>query len=160
MTVTALVERCASSDRCRVHPPGGTPVVPPGLVLPPDLAEFYRHCGGVDLFVDGDYAISLVPPEDLQPSNVVIIGEQFPDDVSLTWFTVGRTPDSEYLSIDLSPERNGRCYDSYREIHGIVGSQPVIALSFTELFERLLDNGGRRWYWLADDFVPLGDAYD
>jgi antitoxin YokJ len=64
------------------------------------------------------------------------------------------------LSIDTDPTRNGRCYDSFHDVHGIVGSDPVIARSFAELFERLLDSGGGHWYWLEPDFVSLGDAYD
>lgn len=56
--------------------------------------------------------------------------------------------------------RLGRCYDSNWEIHGVAGSCPIIANSFTELLERLVMNNGKHWYWLQDDFTSLGDAYD
>jgi hypothetical protein len=40
---------------------------------------------------------------------------------------------------------------------GRPGANPVVALSFTELLERMLDNGGRL-YWLGQQFVGHGDA--
>jgi hypothetical protein len=36
----------------------------------------------------------------------------------------------------------------------------VIATSFSELLTQLLANNGESSYWLKDDFVTLGDAYD
>ena len=49
--------------------------------------------------------------------------------------------DSEdnYITIDLYKEKNGRCYDSFWDRHGVVGECSVIAISFTELIERLLE---------------------
>jgi hypothetical protein len=135
-------------------------VVPEGLIIPPDLGIFFELCGGVDLYVGRDYAISVVGPQDLMSSNLAVIGEDFPDDNSAAWFTIAVTPDRDYLSIDLSLDRNGRCYDSFHEVHGVVGSCSVVACSFTELLENLLNSGGGHWYWLAPDFVSLGDAYD
>jgi hypothetical protein len=157
MDVTALIVRAAQTDGCRVRPPSAGPDVPG---LPGDLSTFYTVCGGVDLFPDADFAVSLVAPDDLRPTNVVMFGEPFADDRSATWYTIGRTPDGEYLSIDLSAARNGRCYDSFHEIHGVAGSCPVIARSFTDLFRGLLDARGGHWFWLEPGFVDLGDAYD
>jgi hypothetical protein len=157
MSIAALIERTAQSAGCHVHLPIA---VPRGLALPDDLAEFYRRCAGVDLFLDRDYAVSLLGPADLQPSNAVILAEQYPDDITATWYTIGRTPDSDYLSIDLAPERLGRCYDSFYELHGVAGSCPIIATGFTDLYRGLLDGAGDRWYWQRPGFVELGDAYD
>jgi len=36
----------------------------------------------------------------------------------------------------------------------------IIATSFTDLIERLISSDGKLWYWLRDDFISLGDAYD
>jgi glycosyltransferase involved in cell wall biosynthesis len=41
-----------------------------------------------------------------------------------------------------------------------VGECPVIAKSFTELLNQLVQNNGERWYWLKEDFESLGDAYN
>lgn len=114
----------------------------------------------MDFYPDADYGISIVAAADVLPANVVILGEQFDDDPSAAWYTIARTADREYLSVDLSVERNGRCYDSFHEVHGVVGSAAVVANTFTELLDRLLESGGEHWYWLAPDFVSLGDAYD
>ncbi|MFL6073974.1 MAG: hypothetical protein ACJ73S_11320 [Mycobacteriales bacterium] len=123
------------------------------------MAEFYVHCGGVDLYAAADCEIRIVDPAELLPSNIVILGEQFDDDPSSSWYVIAESPNREYLSIDLAVDRNGRCYDSFHEVHGIVGSCPVIALTFTELLARLLAAQGDHWYWLEPDFVGLGDAY-
>jgi hypothetical protein len=159
-TVIELIERAARSDRCAVHPPAGTPSVPAQFQLPDDLADFYRRCGGADLFLEGDYGILLLPPDELLESNVVLVGQQYPDDRSSSWFTVARSVDREFLSIDLADERNGRVYDSFYEIHAVVGSATIIANSFTDLFTMLMDTDGDRWPWLTEGFVSLGDAYD
>jgi hypothetical protein len=52
------------------------------------------------------------------------------------------------------------CYDSFHEVHGMPGSCAVVALSFTDLLERLLAARGGHWYWLEPGFASLGDAYD
>jgi hypothetical protein len=70
------------------------------------------------------------------------------------------TSNGDYLTIDLNQERLGRCYDSFYDRHGIVGSYPTIAKSFTELLEQLFNNKGELLYWLNKDFPSLGDAYD
>lgn len=158
--IEELVAAADSDPGCRVLAPAGGPSVDPPLRVPDDLARFYELCGGVELFLEEDYGITILPPSQLIPSNIAIIGEQYPDDITATWFAVGVTPDSDYVSIDLAPERNGRCYDSFHETHGLVGSSPIIAESFTQLLERLLQSRGGRWYWLREDFRPIGDAYD
>ena len=44
--------------------------------------------------------------------------------------------------------------------HGVVGECSVIAISFTELVERLFRSKGKSLYWLDDNFEYIGDAYD
>lgn len=149
-----------STVGCTVRPSGGRPCIKPPLRLPDDLARFYELCGGAELFLSQDCGITISPPDRLIPSNIVIFGEQYPDDITSAWFTIGVTPDSDHVSIDLSPDRSGRCYDSFHETHGIIDSSTITATSFTELLERLLGSRGGYWYWLLDDFNPIGDAYD
>jgi hypothetical protein len=159
MEMPDRVRAIADAADCRVRPRQGLPAIGGGLDIPADLMEFYELCGGVDLYESSEFPISIAPPTEFQPSNIVIIGEQYPDDISSSWYIVAETPDSEHLSIDLSPERQGRCYDSFHDVHGIVGSSPIIASNFSELLGRLLENAGRHWYWLQPGFVSLGDAY-
>lgn len=155
-----LVEAVSSLPDCVVRPPSGVPRLGSEFLLPDDFRAFYEICGRAGLFLSQDCAIEIPPPEGVIPSNIAIIGEQYPDDITATWFVIGATPDSEFISIDLSPGRNGRCYDSFHEIHGIVGSDPIIATSFTALFRQLIRAQGEYWYWLQPDFQRLGDAYD
>jgi antitoxin YokJ len=136
------------------------PVIEPGHLFPADLRQFYELCGGVDFFAGSDYPSQISPPGGLVLANSVIAGSRVPDDISDSWYIIARGDGSEFMTIDLHPDRTGICYDSFLEIHGAPGSEAIIATSFTDLLERILANQGRHWYWLEPDFVSLGDAYD
>lgn len=160
MDIKELVTRITNLDDCIVAPPNGLPLLEEGYELPLDLKRFYELCGGVSLFVSSENAIHIVPPEEFVLANPVIVGERCEYDISSHWYIVARDENRDYLTIDLSKERLGRCYDSFWEKHGQPGDCPIIANCFTELLSRLIDNKGDRWYWLQDNFVSLGDAYD
>ena len=156
----ALIERIRSTPGCSVLPPAGPPSVGSGHDLPADLAEFYRLCGGAELFRQALFPVRISTPREFLPSNQVILGERFEDDISDSWHIIAHGGGDEYISIDLDPRRSGRCYDSFHDVHGVAGSDPVIALSFTDLVERLVAAQGGHWYWLEPEFSGLGDAYD
>jgi hypothetical protein len=90
----------------------------------------------------------------------VIIGELCEEDITSQWYIIASDGHRDYLTIDLSCQRLGKCYDSFWDRHGVVGECAVIATSFTDLLERLIANNGQHWYWLTEDFTSLGDAYD
>ncbi|WP_249418664.1 hypothetical protein [Escherichia fergusonii] len=98
-----------------------------------------------------------MPKEKILQANQEIVGETCDGDISASWYLIGKVNNNEYLSIDLSHERNGRCYDSNYEIHGVVGSCPIIAMSFTELLSKLYFSNGDDIYWAYKDY---GDAYE
>ena len=154
-----LLERIGRTHDCTVAIPGGQPVLRERDSLPDDLAEFYRLVGGVSLFEHGSYPIRVVGPEGLARANPEIVGTDCPDDISDSWYIVARGGREEAITIDCSPGRLGRCYDSFWDRHGVAGDCRVVALSFTELLQRLFDNGGGYWYWLADKAPHYGDAY-
>jgi hypothetical protein len=154
-----LLDRIAATAGCQVLPEDGSPTIEPGHRLPDDLNAFYKLCGGVEFFAEAPFSVRTSSPSELVLANPVIIGEQV-DDISDSWYIIGRGGGGEFMSIDLDPDRVGTCYDSFREVHGVPGSSAVIALSFTDLLERLLAARGGHWYWLEPDFVSLGDAYD
>jgi antitoxin YokJ len=160
MELQLLIDKVKNFPNCVVHSPSGYPVVKKSHLLPNDLNEFYKLCGGIDLFIDCDYGITIVPPNQFVLANPLIIGEKAEYDISSNWYIIGRDGNNDYLTIDLNKSRLGRCYDSNWEIHGVVGSCPIIANSFTHLLNRLLMNNGNLWYWLEDDFISFGDAYD
>ncbi len=100
---------------------------------------------------------TILPNDEVLNSNMKIVGELCEYDISSTWYLIAKTDNNDYLSIDLSLERNGRCYDSNYEVHGVVGSSTVIALSFSELLSELYNTGGKDIYWKKKNY---GDAYD
>ena len=145
---------------CEVIPPRGQPILREGDLLPDDLAEFYRRCGGVSLFGHSTYPVRIVGPHELVRSNPEIAGTECPDDISDAWYIVARGGSEEAISLNCSSERLGQCYDSVWDSHGVAGSCRVVAQSFTELIQRLLDSQGGYWYWLAGGAPDYGDAYD
>lgn len=144
---------------CIVHPPLGLPQLPNSLDLPPDLAEFYQFCGGVVLFHAHPYWLEVLGPTDFARANPIIAGVDDESDRSHLWFVLAQA-DEQFVTIDLAPDRIGRCYDSFWDRHAVRGSCPIIASSFTEFLERAIQMAGRAWYWLDPAFTPLGDAYD
>jgi hypothetical protein len=160
MDMIDLIARIRATPECQVFDPRGEPVLHEGHLFSDDLRSFYLLCGGVRLFEGREYAITIVSPVQFVSANPVIIGEEGEDDISSTWYIIADDGNGEYLTLDLSQERLGRCYDSFFDRHGVAGSCPIIATSFTDLLIRLYENQGQYWYWLRPDFVSLGDAYD
>jgi hypothetical protein len=123
------------------------------------MRAFYEACGGLDLYADNAYGIHMVSPAKLVKANPVIRGCQGQGDISFDWFIVAQNSE-QHITVDLGKERIGKCYDSFWDRHALRGHTPIIALSFTELLERLVVSRGCYWYWLQDGFRSYGDAYD
>jgi antitoxin YokJ len=165
MKIQDLLNQIITNPQCKVHPMQGFPPVKDKHVLPNDVLEFYSLCGGVDLFTKADYPYSIVPANKFVRANPIIAGEDWSDsvwetDVSADWYIVASDPDSQYLTIDLNPQRLGRCYDSFIGHHANPGYCPIIAISFMDLLHRLIQSQGQYPYWLEQSFSSLGDAYD
>jgi hypothetical protein len=155
-----LLARIAGTPGCRVLPPSGIPAIGQAHALPTDLAEFYEKCGGVVLFSGAQFPLLISPPSALVSSNQAVVGEPGDADPSASWYVIADDGSGQRLSIDLSPNRVGRCYDSFVDTHAVAGSCAVVAVSFTDLLVRLLAAEGGHWYWAEPGFVSLGDAYD
>lgn len=161
MTVKNLIELVKKANGCKVQPPSGYPeFFNDKHHLPDDLKEFYTLCGGLGLFLESDYPIHIVSPQEFVLANPVIIGELYPDDISSEWYIIADDKNGQYITIDLASERLGRCYDSFWDRHGLVGDCPIIARTFSELLFNVIKNSGGYWYWLQDNYPSLGDAYD
>lgn len=159
--IKQLVTQIKTLPNCRIFEPNGLPIIDETKhILPNDLKEFYRLCGGLVLFENEEYPIYFVSPEKFILANPIIVGELCEEDISSNWYIICNDGTDEYLTIDLNKDRLGKCYDSFFDRHGLVGESQIIATSFTDLLERLLNNKGQYWYWLKDDFISLGDAYD
>jgi len=121
--------------------------------------SFYTQCGGIDLFANKPFGISLVSPSEFVKANPVIARVDGEGDISFDWFIVAKAGE-QYVTMDLNPTRLGQCYDSFWDRHAVAGSCPVIAKSYAELLAQLLNGRGENWFWLAPDFQGYGDAYD
>ena len=141
--IEKLLRSANKSAACVVFKPQGLPEIPDGFTLPEDVAQFYTLCGGISLYTDSVYSFTIVPPSEFQLANPVIVGELCEDDISSKWFIVCKDEENNYITIDLSEERNGRCYDSFWDRHGVVGECSIVAHSFTELLDSLISNKGK-----------------
>ncbi|MBR8176194.1 SMI1/KNR4 family protein [Burkholderia ambifaria] len=160
MSIKSIIEIIKSDGGCQVLPVSGAlPLLPNAdMAYPNDLVEFYSLCGGVILFRAGRSNISfkILPAGEVLQANMLIVGEPCEDDISFSWYAVCKTDNGDFISIDTSKERSGRCYDSNSEIHGVAGSCPIIALSFSELLCLLYRSSGIDVFWKTRDY---GDAY-
>jgi hypothetical protein len=136
------------------------PALPDNLRLPADLREFYAQAGGATLFDGAKYPTKVVAPtEFVRASPVIYPGlplsayDEYP---AKNWFIITNWR----ITIDLNPDRLGRCYDSFWDRHAMRGSSTVVALSFTDLIHRLIAEKGNEVFWTKLGFSPLGDAYD
>lgn len=166
MNMLELLQPISALPSCKVYPPlNHTLGVRQGLILPQDIHAFYQLCDGIDLFLDQDYSYSIVHSTEFALANPVIIGQQAfqivsDDDISHDWYVIAHDSDQQYLTIDLNPARLGRCYDSFSGRHAVPKEAQIIAMSFTDLLKRLVENRGDYPYWLKDGFAGMGMAYD
>lgn len=158
--IERLLAKIANSEGCLVLSPSEVqPILAPGLRLPQDVATFYSMCGGLILFENEPFSMKIAGPEQFEPSNLAILGAGPQGDPSDSWYVIAMSGSDQFISVDLAPDRNGRCYDSFWDRHAIAGSCPIIALSFSEFLLRSFESGGKELYWLASEFVSPGDAY-
>jgi hypothetical protein len=157
MAIPELLDKLRRTGNCFVHAPTGVPAT--GMALPADLEQFYRLAGGAVLFSGEAFSIEIVPPGGFVRANPVLAGEAGEDDISYNWFIVARQHE-QIVTIDLAPERLGRCYDSFWDRHGVKGESQIVARSFESLLAQLIETKGAHWYWLRQTFEHLGDAYD
>ena len=162
-----LIDEIARTADCTVLHPCGLPSISPKDTLTPELQEFYEICGGVSLFGSSIYSIEIVPPKEfVQANNEILIGatqedlNALHDDISSSWYIIGRGKNRQYVTIDLGINRSGKCYDSFWDRYAMPGYMPVIANSFFNLLNNLHASRGEHWYWLQPSFASLGDAYD
>ena len=128
--------------------------------VPNDLKFYLENYNSIVFFQNTHYSIKIVGLTEFKRANKIIIGEDYDDDISHNWFIIAHDNNSQYITIDLSKDRLGYCYDSFWDRYGVVGEQSIIAKSFTELLERIYASKGNMWYWMREDFSSYGDAYD
>jgi hypothetical protein len=164
MTIAELVEDVRATPDCEVYLPAGLPGVEPD-VIPDEVRTLYQLCGGMHLFQASGLSIVVVPPDRFVRADPVILAGVDPDELasgvnmpSWSWYIIAESEDAtQYVTIDLNPQRRGRCYDSFWDRHP--GNSTIIAMSLSEFLLRLLNGRGESWYWATSDFISYGDAY-
>lgn len=148
-------------------------------VLPADLAQFYHEFERARLFVrDGDSLVQILGRNEIAS---VDWGETTDDCVyrgpdGRAWYRFAVLQNNQYLAINLDAnlqlvvddkeDRRKVFFGSFHPIcvysdttRGIDGKNPVVALSFTELLSRLLNESNvTRLYWQSLDFEAHADA--
>lgn len=168
--IKQLVEQIKSDSSCTVLSENGLPNLDVKYSLPRDLTEFYSLCGGMILYEEKPYSAKIVSPHEFVPANPILIDADiieaekakgtYENERSIDWYIIASLGNSDYIVIDLNPERMGHCYKAFWDSYPSVGDTPVIANSFTELLEKLLEQNGDYWYFMRGDFTSMGDAYD
>lgn len=160
MKIEQLIEKIRSMPECSVKEPDGLPALSAKHILPKDLQDFYTICGGMTLFENSDFGFSILSPHNFKLANPIIIGELCEEDISSEWYTICKTFNGDFLTIDLNGDRLGKCYDSFWDRHGVVGECSVVANNLTELIYQIYVSKGEYLFWLQKEFNYLGDAYD
>lgn len=180
MSIKDLIKDISKVRGCEVYQPSGTPNT--DLKLPNDLAEFYKLCGGLELFSlfklieKGEieeiehYPSVFIQPEKVLESTKIILSDEvyeeyIADDIYnnskfKNWYTIVDLYDGNYIVIDLNIDRLGKCYLAYADNFLVAGEMPIVAESFTELLERFVKNNGEYFFFLDDSFESYGDAFD
>jgi hypothetical protein len=165
MDLQGIIRQIQETPNCKVYPSVGKPILRVGHKLPDDLDWFYQMYGGMEIHDGEIYGHRIVPPSEFVPINTIMFpgypeGE-WPEDRSDDWYTIAENYNGDYLAVDLNPERVGRCYNCFYEIHCMPGEQAVVALSFTDLVKNILyAPKNLTSFWDDAGFIQLGDAYD
>src|SRR5262249_24564059 len=106
------------------------------------------------------YRMRIVSSQEFRRANPVILGTDYVDDISHSWYIVATDDAGAWITIDTSEERNGWCYDSFHETHAVGGICEIVALSFCDLVRQLVDCRGENFFWLEPSFHRIGNAYD
>lgn len=169
------------SKEHRTFPPGKLEWLQRAQVAT-DLAQFYHSTDGAELFGRGqDALVRIVPGEQIEPLDW---GEEsgrfgFSSVRGRVWHRFAWLRDGGWLAINLDYNKHLAPWAEQRELRdqeqkigydrfapicwgspgteNRPGTNPVVALSFTELLQRLLDGTGQP-YWLEPNFVSYGDA--
>ena len=157
MNIREILQWSSLNQSCNVQPSQGLPVVGPNWRLPDDLKEFYSVCGGLDIAPRNNWGWRIVEPNEFIRADQVVLPGYSPELYCLPnygpsealFLMAVRGCGPDYISIDLAPERLGRCYDSYHDCHATDRSC-IVALSFTELVNRIIEGlDARESFWCS-----------
>ncbi|WP_299137000.1 SMI1/KNR4 family protein [uncultured Tenacibaculum sp.] len=162
-----LIELISKDSNCKILEPNNETVI--DKKIPNDLDLFFKLTNGINLFENEPYGIKVITKEEFISTNKYlypeddVIWEELEGDITNEWFLIAKSPElAQYISIDLTDQNFGKCYDSYLSTHGEEGMSEIIANNFTELLWNLYNSRGKgkSWYWNESPFEKIGDAFD
>ncbi|WP_058487105.1 SMI1/KNR4 family protein [Defluviitalea phaphyphila] len=162
MNIKEIIQEFKKHNNFEVKEPCGYPKIKNEHILPDDIKEFYSMCGGIMCYIEkGGFPIEILSPFNVKQANLVLLGKEYEEDISSSWYIIADAGDGNYISIDCNSSRLGRCYESFEYSHAVAGNCPIIALSFTELLNNIFNYRGDYFYWKDNPyFNAYGDAYD
>src|SRR2546426_11259926 len=110
MHIQQLIAKIRNTPDCTINAPMGLPIVNEPHVLPDDLCSFYEACGGLSFFEKSEYSVFFFSPQKGVLGNPIIFWGFCEDDILLSWYIIAKDGKREYLTIDFSKERLGRCF--------------------------------------------------
>lgn len=119
-----------------------------GFALDSELAFFYSHSNGAELFARTDWRYRILSVSQVQLVGPLILGDtnaRYP----ANWFAICDVQDSNYVAIEVD-DRSGRVKsvrDCFHESFPSKRRCRVIANTFAD-FLRFALEGGDRLYWL------------
>lgn len=162
MNIKEIILEFKNHKNFEVKDTCGYPTLNNGHVLPDDMKEFYSICGGIICYIEaGGFPIEIFSPINVKQANLLLLGKEYEEDISSSWYLIADAEDGNYISIDCNSSRLGRCYESFEYSHAVAGNCPIIALSFTELLYNIFSYKGDYFFWKDNsNFIVHGDAYN
>lgn len=153
-TVIEIINEAKITPGCILELPSGMPALPDNFTLPLDVREFYSLCGGIDMFPNENWGWRILKPSEVLRADIVLFEidyrrnpKEFDGTPSQSLFMIAvRGCGPDYISIDTDPARAGRCYDAFHDVHATESSQ-LLALSFTELLNKLFEWRQNGYFW-------------
>jgi len=162
MQLLDVLEEARRRSDCVILPPTSQPHAHRSdEAVPADVLTFYESCGEATFFAGTTGEMRILSPERVVPANPTIVGDPGDDDpVSRSSYLIASNSTGDFVTVDMSVERGGRLYDSFYELHGVVGSWPVIAASFTTFIWDVWQTQGEYLFWTSERHEkPFPDAY-
>ncbi len=142
MSLIKIVDLIENSD-CTTTPSTGLP----SNLVPDDLADFYKHYSSAVFYPKAQYSFTILAPE-FERSDFVVMNEDLDDPDSANWYALVKCED-QVISIDLTPgPKFGYCYDSFWDSYPTADESTLVAKSFTELVEKIINSRGSNLFWI------------
>ncbi|MFC7443076.1 SMI1/KNR4 family protein [Laceyella putida] len=171
MDICQTIKGLQSLSDVEIDKPSGLPRVVENQCLPDDLQLFYEKFGGVTLFPHAENTYRIVQPQEFKLANPILIADEELLELELNrgntqllftseCYVLVDLGDANYIVIDLNKERHGLCYLGFWDSFGVIGETPIIAKSFKELLQKMIESEGEEvWFFEKEDFQDYGDAF-